>query len=102
MQFFIRQVLVVAQSLSHVWLFATPWIAAHQASLSFTISQSLRKLMATESVMLPNYLNFCHDLSSFSQSFAASRSSPVSWKQVFTENLLSVISYARIQVKPEK
>ena len=38
------------QSLSCVWLFATPWTAACQASLSFTISQSLLKLMSIESV----------------------------------------------------
>ena len=37
--------LLVAQSLSHVWLFVTPWTAARQASLSFTISQSLPKLI---------------------------------------------------------
>ena len=39
------------QSLSHVWLFANPWIAAHQASLSITNSQSLLKLMSIKSVM---------------------------------------------------
>jgi len=39
------------QSLSHVWLFETPWTAAHQASLSITNSQSLLKLMWIESVM---------------------------------------------------
>ena len=39
------------QSLSHVWLFMTPWTAAHQASLSITSSQSLLKLMSVESVM---------------------------------------------------
>ena len=44
------------QSLSHVRLFATPWIAAHQASLSITNSQSLLKLMSTESVMPSNHL----------------------------------------------
>jgi len=37
---------VVVQSPSHVWLFATPWTAAHQASQSFTISQSLPKSMS--------------------------------------------------------
>ena len=37
--------------LSHVWLFATPWTAAHQASLSFTIPRSLLKLMSIELVM---------------------------------------------------
>ena len=41
----------VVQSLSHARLFVTPWIAACQASLSFTISQSLLKPMSTESVM---------------------------------------------------
>ena len=47
---------------SHVQLFATPWTAACQASLSFTISQSLLKLMSVESVMPSNYLIFCHPL----------------------------------------
>ena len=45
-----------AQSLSRVRLFATPWAAAHQASLSFTISRSLLKLMSIESVMPFNHL----------------------------------------------
>ena len=51
----------VVQSLSHVWLFVTPWTAAHQASLSFTNSQSLLKLMSThvESVMPSNHLILC-------------------------------------------
>ena len=50
------------QSLSHVWLFATPWTAALQASLSFSISQSLLKLISIESVMPSNHLIFCHPL----------------------------------------
>ena len=54
--------LVVVQLLSHVWLFATPLTAAHQASLSFTISQSLLKLMFIESVMPSNHLTLCHPL----------------------------------------
>jgi len=49
----------VVQSLSHVWLFAIPWTAACQASLSITNSQSLPKRMSTESVMPSNYLIFC-------------------------------------------
>ena len=49
----------VIQSPSHVRLFATPWTAAHQASLSFTISWSLIKLMSTESVMPSNHLILC-------------------------------------------
>ena len=48
--------------LSHIRLFETPWTAAHQASLSFTISQSLLKLMSTESVMPSNHLILCHPL----------------------------------------
>ena len=50
------------QSLSCVQLFATQWTAAHQASLSFTISQSLRKLMTIESMMPSNRLILCHPL----------------------------------------
>ena len=45
---------------SRVWLFATPWIAAHQASLSITNSHSLLKLMCIESVRPSNHLILCH------------------------------------------
>ena len=50
------------QSLSHVQLFATPWTAACQVSLSNTNSQSLLILMSIESVMPSNHLIFCHPL----------------------------------------
>ena len=50
------------QSLSHVRLFATPWTAAHHASLSITNSWSLLKLMSIESVMPSNHLILCHPL----------------------------------------
>ena len=50
------------QSLSHVWLFVTPWTAACQASLSITNSQTLLKLMSSESVMPSNHLILCHPL----------------------------------------
>ena len=50
------------QLLSHVQLFATPWTAAHQASLSITNAQSLLKLMSTELVMPSYYLILCHPL----------------------------------------
>ena len=53
---------VVTQSLSRVQLFETPWIAVRQISLSFTISQSLLKLMSIESVMPSNHLILCHSL----------------------------------------
>ena len=50
------------QSLSRVQLFATPWAAAHQASLSTTSSWSLLKLISIESVMPSNHLILCHPL----------------------------------------
>ena len=53
---------VVVQFLTFVQLFVTPWTAACQASLSFTISQSLLKLMSIELVMPSNYLILCHPL----------------------------------------
>ena len=50
------------QSLSRIWLFVTPWIAACQASLSITSSWSLLKLMPIESVMPSNHLILCRPL----------------------------------------
>ena len=50
------------QTLSHVWLFVTPWTAACQAFLSITNSQSLLKLMCIDSVMPSNHLILCHPL----------------------------------------
>ena len=50
------------QSLSHIWLFATPWTAARQASLSIINSRSLLKLMSIESVMPSNHVIFCYPL----------------------------------------
>ena len=69
------------QSLSRVWLFATPWIAAHQASLSGTISRSLIKLMSIESVLPSSHLIVVH-FSSWPQTLPASESFPMS--QLFT------------------
>ena len=54
--------IAVVQLLSHVWLFVTPWTAACQASLSFTTSWSLLKLMSIESVMASNHFILCHPL----------------------------------------
>ena len=53
---------VVVQSLSHVQLSVIPWTATRQASLSFTISWSLLKLMSTESVIPSKHLILCHPL----------------------------------------
>ena len=52
----------VVQLLNHIQLFAAPWTAACQASLSLTIPQSLLKLMSTESMMPSNHLTLCHHL----------------------------------------
>ena len=54
--------IVVIRSLSRDWLFATPWTAAFQASLSFTSSWSLLKLTSIESVMPSNRLILCRPL----------------------------------------
>ena len=53
---------VTVKSLSHVWLSVTPWTVTHQASLSFTISWSLLKVMSTELMMPSNCLILCHPL----------------------------------------
>ena len=50
------------QSLSRVWLFATPWIAAHQASLSIINSRSLPRLMSIMLVMPSSHLILCRPL----------------------------------------
>ena len=59
---FISGVFSSVQSLSHVRLFVTPWIAAHQASLSITNSRSSLKLTSIESVMPSGHLILCHPL----------------------------------------
>ena len=69
-----RKSLDVVQLLSCVRLFATPWTAAHQASLSFTVSWSLLKLISTESVMPSSRLIFYFPFSSRPQSYPASGS----------------------------
>ena len=53
---------IIVQLLSQVWLFATPWIPAHQASLFVTISPSLFKLISIESVMPSNHIIHRHPL----------------------------------------
>ena len=87
---------LVVQSLSHVWLFATPWTAAHQASLSFTISQSLLRLMSTESVMPSNHLILCCPIPSYLQSFPASGS--FSMSKFFTSGGQSIRASASAAV----
>ena len=64
---------VIIQLLSHVQLFVTPWTAAHQASLSFIISQSLLKLKSIKLMMPSNHLILCHPLLLLSSIFPSIR-----------------------------
>jgi len=88
----------VVQALSHVQLFATTWIIAHQASLSFTISWSLLKLMSIELVTPSNYLILCCPFSSCLQSFLASGYFPMS--QFFASSGQSIGASASASVLP--
>ena len=65
--------IMVVQPLSCVWLFVTPWTEALQASLSFTISWSLLKLMSIESVMPSHHLILCHPLLLLTSTFPSIR-----------------------------
>ena len=89
-------VVVAVQLPSHVHLFVTLWTAAHQASLSFTISWCLLRFMSIELVMLPNYLI---PFSSCPQSFPASGSFPVScirWPKYWSFSLSPSNEYSRL------
>ena len=66
-------VVVVIQSLSHIWVFATAWTIALKAPLSSTISQSLLKPMSIDSVMPSNYLILRHPLRFWSSIFPSIR-----------------------------
>ena len=70
---------VKVQSLSPVRLFATSWTAAHQTPLSFTISQSLLKLMSLSWLCHPTISSSVNPFSSCPQSFSGSGSFPMSW-----------------------
>ena len=92
---------IVVRSLSCVRLFGTPWTAAHQASLSFTISWNLFKFMPIESLMLSNHLILC--LSPFAKgkdlpNLKKSKSPAVSKWEMEREELgffLAVFIYSR-------
>ena len=73
---------VVVQLLNRVWLFMSPWTAAHQASLSFTISWSLFTLISTESVMPSNHLILCRPLLLLPSIFPSIR---VFWSSLLNE-----------------
>ena len=85
-------IFIVVQLLSRIWLFATPWTAAWQASLSFTISWILLRFMSIESVMLSNYLILCCPLIPLPSVFPASGSFPMSIQGWFPLGLTGLIS----------
>jgi len=86
------------QSLSPVRLFATPWTAACQASLSIPNSRSLPKLMSIESVSHPTASSFVVPFSSCLQSFPASGAFPMS--QLITSGGHSIGASASTSVLP--
>ena len=86
------------QSLSHVQLFATPWTAACQATLSIANSWSLLKLMSIESVMPSNHLILCCPLLLLTLTFSASGSFPMS--QFFTSGSQSIGITASASILP--
>ena len=85
---------VVVQALSPVWHFATQWTTPHEASLSFTMSQSLLILMSLESVMPSNHLIFCCPLLLLPSIFLSIR--------VFTSVCQSIRGSASALVLPMK
>ena len=89
---------VVVQSLNRVQLFMTPWSAAHQASLSFTLSRSLLKLMFIEWVMPSNHLILCCLLLLLPSIFPSIRVFPVS--QLFTSSGQRIEASASASVLP--
>ena len=92
------KVLSSVQSLSHVLLFATPWTAARQASLSITNSRSLSKLISIESVMPSNHLILCRPLLLLPSIFPSIRVFPVS--QFFGSGGQSIGASASASVFP--
>ena len=90
------------QSFSHVQLFATPWIAACQASLSITNSWSLLKLMSIESVMPSNHLILCHPLLLLPSIFSneSNESGSFQMSQFFTSGSQSIRVSASASVLP--
>ena len=92
-------IVVVVQSLRCARHFATLQTAAHQASLSFTISQNLLKFPSIDSVMASNHVLFCCPFSSHPQSFPAPRSFLVSW--LFTQGGRSIGASASASILPK-
>ena len=94
-----NKVVVVFQWLSRFWTFSIPWTAALQASLFFTISQSLVKLMSIELVMPSNNLILCHPLllpSIFPRTIIFSNESAVRirWPECWSFSISPFIEYS--------
>ena len=87
-------VVIVIQWLSHVWLFVTSWTAAYQASLYFTISQSLLNSCPLSKWCYPTISSSVTLFSSCLQSFPALESSPKSW--LFTSGSQSIEALASV------
>ena len=86
------------QLLSGVWLFATPWIVAHQTSLSFSIAQSLLKIIFIESVMPSNHLILYHPLLLLPSNFPSIRVFSKTW--LFTSGGQNIGASASASVLP--
>ena len=100
MMFLVYNLQFVFQSLSYPWLFTMPWTGAHQASLSFIISQSLLKLMSIKSVIPFNHVTLCHPLlllpSVFPiiKVFSNESVLPVRWPKYWNFSISSFIEYS--------
>ena len=96
---FIIFVVVVVQSLSHIWLFCDPMNCSTTCSLSFTVSWHLLKLMSIGSMMWSNHIILCHPFPSCLQSFPPSGSFLIS--QLFKPGDQSIGTSASALVLPE-
>jgi len=91
-------VVAIVELLSHIRCFVIPWTVSRQATLPFTISWSLLKLMSIELVMPSNHLILCRPFSSCPQSFPESGSFPMN--QLFTSDRQSIRASALALVLP--
>ena len=80
----LNTLVVVIQSLSHVQLFATPWTAACQDSMSFTISQSFLRCMSIKSVIVSNHLILCHPLPLLPSIFSNESALRIRWPKYWS------------------
>ena len=90
---------------SHVQLFATLWTAAHQAFLSFTISQSLLKLVSIGSVIPPNDLIPCHPIVPLPSTFphiwtiiSQSKTNNICWKEAIFCPIVGMKNFPLLQI----